>query len=106
MAFGAGGARPYGYMGHNWHTLNTEGRFSTIWSTLSSCGTGPESGSCRKPDRWEDAVSRIDHINNPDAPPPNSVVPSAVAFIENEHGEVLLIKRSDKGDWALPGGAH
>ncbi|SDL04560.1 ADP-ribose pyrophosphatase YjhB, NUDIX family [Glycomyces sambucus] len=51
-------------------------------------------------------MSRIDHINNPDAPPPNSVVPSAVAFIENEHGEVLLIKRSDNGDWALPGGAH
>jgi ADP-ribose pyrophosphatase YjhB (NUDIX family) len=51
-------------------------------------------------------VSRVDHINNPDAPPPNSVVPSAVAFIENEQGQVLLIKRSDNGDWALPGGAH
>jgi ADP-ribose pyrophosphatase YjhB (NUDIX family) len=51
-------------------------------------------------------VSRVDHINNPDAPLPNSVVPSAVAFIENEQGQVLLIKRSDNGDWALPGGAH
>jgi 8-oxo-dGTP pyrophosphatase MutT (NUDIX family) len=51
-------------------------------------------------------VSRVDHINNPSAPEPNSVVPSAVAFIVNEQGEVLLIRRSDNGDWALPGGAH
>lgn len=51
-------------------------------------------------------MGRIDHISNSHAPPPNSLVPSAVAFIENDRGEVLLIRRSDNGDWALPGGAH
>jgi 8-oxo-dGTP pyrophosphatase MutT (NUDIX family) len=72
----------------------------------SLAGTARESGNCRKPEYQEEDVSRVDHINNPDAPPPNSVVPSAVAFIENAQGQVLLIKRSDNGDWALPGGAH
>ena len=51
-------------------------------------------------------MTRIDHINDPLAPPPNSLVPSAVAFIENDRGEVLLIRRTDNGDWALPGGGH
>ncbi|HEU5129298.1 MAG TPA: NUDIX domain-containing protein [Glycomyces sp.] len=51
-------------------------------------------------------MTRIDHINDPLAPPPNSLVPSAVAFIENSEGQVLLIQRSDNGDWALPGGGH
>ncbi|MEU6245994.1 NUDIX domain-containing protein [Glycomyces sp. NPDC047010] len=51
-------------------------------------------------------MSRIDHINNPDAPAPNSVVPSTVAFVADSEGRVLLIQRSDNGDWALPGGGH
>jgi 8-oxo-dGTP pyrophosphatase MutT (NUDIX family) len=51
-------------------------------------------------------VSRIDHIDNPDAPEPNSVVPSTVAFVTDDDDRVLLIQRSDNGDWALPGGGH
>jgi ADP-ribose pyrophosphatase YjhB (NUDIX family) len=51
-------------------------------------------------------MSRIDHINNADAPPPNSVVPSTVTFVTDEEHRVLLIQRSDNGDWALPGGGH
>ncbi|GAB3221734.1 NUDIX domain-containing protein [Glycomyces halotolerans] len=51
-------------------------------------------------------MSRIDHINNPEAPEPNSVVPSTVAFVTDDEGRVLLIQRSDNGDWALPGGGH
>lgn len=51
-------------------------------------------------------MSRIDHINNPDAPEPNSVVPSTTAFVLDEQDRVLLIRRTDNGDWALPGGAH
>lgn len=51
-------------------------------------------------------MTRIDHINNPDAPAPNSVVPSTVAFVTDDQGRVLLIQRSDNGDWALPGGGH
>ena len=47
---------------------------------------------------------RIDHFNDPTAPEPNSVVPSATAFVE-EGGKVLLIERTDNGNWAMPGGA-
>lgn len=51
-------------------------------------------------------MKRIDHIGNPDAPSPNSVVPSAVAFVLNDQDELLLIERTDNHDWALPGGGH
>ncbi len=33
------------------------------------------------------------------------MVPSVNVVIENEAGEILLIERSDNGNWALPGGA-
>lgn len=51
-------------------------------------------------------MTRVDHINNPNAPEPNSVVPSTTAFIEDGAGRIVLIQRSDNGDWAMPGGAH
>ena len=48
---------------------------------------------------------RIDYYDDPDAPKPNSVVPAAVAVVVNEAGEILLIRRTDNGNWACPGGA-
>lgn len=51
-------------------------------------------------------MGRIDYYHDPDAPPANSVVPSVVAFVQNTAEQVLLIKRSDNGRWALPGGGH
>jgi 8-oxo-dGTP pyrophosphatase MutT (NUDIX family) len=48
---------------------------------------------------------RIDYYDDPDAPKPNSVVPAAVAVVAREDGAVLLIRRTDNGNWALPGGA-
>ncbi|GAA0597390.1 NUDIX domain-containing protein [Kribbella sandramycini] len=48
---------------------------------------------------------RIDYYDDPDAPAANSMVPSVNVVIENEAGEILLIERSDNGNWALPGGA-
>ena len=48
---------------------------------------------------------RIDYHDDPDAPEPNSVVPAAVAVVAREDGAVLLIRRTDNGNWALPGGA-
>jgi ADP-ribose pyrophosphatase YjhB (NUDIX family) len=48
---------------------------------------------------------RIDYYDDPDAPEPNSVVPAAVAVVAREDGAVLLIRRTDNGNWALPGGA-
>lgn len=49
---------------------------------------------------------RTDYYNDPDAPKPNSVVPSASAVVTDEDGRILLIKRSDNKLWALPGGGH
>ncbi|MFI6176387.1 NUDIX domain-containing protein [Nonomuraea sp. NPDC051191] len=48
---------------------------------------------------------RIDYYDDPDAPLPNSLVPSVNVAVANEAGALLLIRRSDNGNWALPGGA-
>lgn len=48
---------------------------------------------------------RIDYHNDPGAPAANSIVPSVNVAVTNDAGEVLLIRRSDNGNWALPGGA-
>jgi len=47
---------------------------------------------------------RIDYHNDPDAPPPTSIVPSVNVIVTNDADEILLIRRSDNDNWALPGG--
>jgi ADP-ribose pyrophosphatase YjhB (NUDIX family) len=48
---------------------------------------------------------RIDYYDDPAAPKANSVVPSANVVVVNDAGEILLIRRTDNDNWALPGGA-
>ncbi|MGQ0466900.1 MAG: NUDIX hydrolase [Sporichthyaceae bacterium] len=48
---------------------------------------------------------RIDYLNDPDAPKANSMVPSVNVVVVDTEGRLLLIRRSDNGNWALPGGA-
>ncbi|GAA3473678.1 NUDIX hydrolase [Nonomuraea roseola] len=48
---------------------------------------------------------RIDFYDDPDAPAPNSLVPSVNVIVRNDAGDILMIRRSDNGNWALPGGA-
>ncbi len=48
---------------------------------------------------------RIDYYDDPDAPPANSMVPSVNVVVTNDRGQILLIRRSDNDNWALPGGA-
>jgi ADP-ribose pyrophosphatase YjhB (NUDIX family) len=48
---------------------------------------------------------RIDYHGEPGAPQANSIVPSVNVAVTNDAGEVLLIRRSDNENWALPGGA-
>lgn len=48
---------------------------------------------------------RIDYYDDPNAPPANSIVPSANVVVVNDAGEILLIHRTDNDNWALPGGA-
>jgi 8-oxo-dGTP pyrophosphatase MutT (NUDIX family) len=51
-------------------------------------------------------VTRIDYIDDPNAPTANSVVPSVVAVVTDDDGRVLLIHKTDNNLWALPGGGH
>jgi ADP-ribose pyrophosphatase YjhB (NUDIX family) len=48
---------------------------------------------------------RIDYYDDPSAPEANSLVPSVNVVVTNDAGQILLIKRSDNNNWALPGGA-
>jgi ADP-ribose pyrophosphatase YjhB (NUDIX family) len=47
---------------------------------------------------------RIDYLDDPDAPKANSLVPSANVIVVNDQGEILLIRRTDNDNWAVPGG--
>jgi ADP-ribose pyrophosphatase YjhB (NUDIX family) len=49
--------------------------------------------------------SRIDYYDDPGAPKANSLVPSVNVVVVNDAGEVLMIRRSDNDNWAVPGGA-
>src|SRR5690606_20577920 len=48
---------------------------------------------------------RIDYYDDPDAPAPNSLVPSVNVIVTHDAGDLLMIRRSDNGNWAVPGGA-
>src|SRR6266851_7472273 len=48
---------------------------------------------------------RIDYHHDAGAPPASSIVPSVNVVVTNDAGEILLIRRSDNDNWALPGGA-
>ncbi|MER6514499.1 NUDIX domain-containing protein [Nonomuraea sp. NPDC001636] len=50
-------------------------------------------------------AKRIDYYDDPDAPTPNSLVPSVNVIVTNVADEILMIRRSDNGNWAVPGGA-
>jgi ADP-ribose pyrophosphatase YjhB (NUDIX family) len=59
----------------------------------------------RDPDHGGLMPKRIDYYDDPSAPAANSMVPSVNVVIENNAGEILMIQRSDNGNWAVPGGA-
>jgi ADP-ribose pyrophosphatase YjhB (NUDIX family) len=48
---------------------------------------------------------RIDYYDDPDAPKANSLVPSVNVVVVNDAGEILMIRRTDNDNWAVPGGA-
>lgn len=49
--------------------------------------------------------SRIDYFNDPSAPAANSLVPSVNVIVTDDAGRLLMICRTDNGNWAVPGGA-
>jgi ADP-ribose pyrophosphatase YjhB (NUDIX family) len=50
-------------------------------------------------------MARIDHYRSSDAPAANSIVVAVTAFIQDETGRLLLIRRTDNDLYAIPGGA-
>jgi 8-oxo-dGTP pyrophosphatase MutT (NUDIX family) len=48
---------------------------------------------------------RIDFYDDPEAPAASSLVPSVNVVVVNGEGSILLIRRTDNGNWALPDGA-
>ncbi|MEO3892367.1 NUDIX domain-containing protein [Nonomuraea sp. B5E05] len=50
-------------------------------------------------------AKRIDFYDDPDAPEPNSLVPSVNVIVTNPAGDLLMIRRTDNDNWAVPGGA-
>jgi ADP-ribose pyrophosphatase YjhB (NUDIX family) len=51
-------------------------------------------------------MARRDYVDDPNAPAANSVVAPGVAAVRNDHGDLLMIHRTDNNLWALPGGGH
>lgn len=51
-------------------------------------------------------MARTDYLNDPNAPEPTSIVIAASAFVLDERGRLLMIRRTDSGLHALPGGRH
>src|SRR6202522_4499045 len=48
---------------------------------------------------------RIDYYDDPNAPKANSLIPSVNVIVVNDAGEILMIRRTDSDNWAVPGGA-
>jgi 8-oxo-dGTP pyrophosphatase MutT (NUDIX family) len=49
-------------------------------------------------------MGRIEYLNDPAAPKPNSLVPACGVLAVDNQGRVLLQRRRDTGQWAIPMG--
>jgi len=49
-------------------------------------------------------MARREYYNDPQAPVPNSLVVATSAVVTDDAGRILLQRRTDSGNWALPGG--
>ena len=49
-------------------------------------------------------MARREYYNDPQAPAPNSLVVATSAVVTDDVGRILLQRRTDSGNWALPGG--
>ncbi len=51
-------------------------------------------------------MARTEYLNDPNAPKANSIVVAVTVFVVDDRDRVLLIRRTDNGLWAVPGGAQ
>ena len=49
-------------------------------------------------------MGRVEYWNDPAAPKPNSLVPACGVLAADDSGRVLLQRRRDTGQWAIPMG--
>jgi ADP-ribose pyrophosphatase YjhB (NUDIX family) len=47
---------------------------------------------------------RVDYFHDSDAPRANSLRPAVSAFVQDDHGHILMIRRTDNDKYAIPGG--
>lgn len=50
------------------------------------------------------AMSRTDYFHDPNAPSPNSIKVAVSAFVQDAHGRILMIHRTDNNLYSIPGG--
>lgn len=51
-------------------------------------------------------MGRTEYYYDPKAPKANTLIPASNLLVVNSEGEILLQRRRDTGQWALPGGAQ
>ncbi len=51
-------------------------------------------------------MGRTEYYNDPNAPEANSLIPASNLLVVHDNGAILLQRRRDTGQWALPGGAQ
>src|SRR3954466_11118622 len=51
-------------------------------------------------------MARTEDFHHPEVPKANSIVVAVTVFVLDEEDRILLIRRTDNGLWAIPGGAQ
>jgi 8-oxo-dGTP pyrophosphatase MutT (NUDIX family) len=88
-----------------WHDPLIARATTFLRENSRACSTGVCYGFVSSYSEGAGRPGRIDYYDDPGAPEANSLVPSVNVVVGSDAGEVLMIRRSDNGNWALPGGA-
>ncbi|MFC6091124.1 NUDIX hydrolase [Saccharothrix lopnurensis] len=51
-------------------------------------------------------MARTDHYNDPNAPKATNIVVAVTAFVQDDQGRLLMIRRTDNDLYSIPGGAQ
>lgn len=51
-------------------------------------------------------MTRVDHYHDPNAPAANSIKVAVSAFVLDNHGRLLMIRRTDNDLYSIPGGGQ
>lgn len=51
-------------------------------------------------------MARTDHYNDPNAPKATNIVVAVTAFVQDDQGRLLMIRRTDNNLYSIPGGAQ